>query len=212
MLNVIFDFDSTLVKNESFNDVLKLALNGDKDKIKQVDEVVDKSMNGLITTKESMDFRLQIASLNKGMMEQVIDETEITDGMLNFVSSLTNRANVYIVSGGFKEMIVPIAKKFGIEEQNVYANEFIYDDDKIIGAKQGILLEPQGKCKVIDGLKLQGKKVMVGDGWTDLETYLHKSVDVFVAFYGVIKRDKVDAKAEIKANNVKELSSIIDNL
>ncbi|GMO62046.1 MAG: phosphoserine phosphatase [Rickettsiales bacterium] len=212
MRNIIFDFDSTIVKNESFNDVLKIALGDDKRKIKQIDEIVNKSMNGLITTKEAMDFRLQIATINKKQIQEVIEKTEIVDGMEELIKELIKDNNIYIVSGGFTEMIMPTANKLGINPEYVYANEFVYDNDIVVEVKKNLLLEPQGKVKTINNLLLEDKKIMVGDGWTDYETLLFSAVDEFIAFYGVIKREKVDAKANLKANDANELKEILNLL
>jgi HAD superfamily phosphoserine phosphatase-like hydrolase len=209
-MNIIFDFDSTIVKNETFNDVLKIALNDDKNKIKQIDEVVNKAMNGFITPKESMEFRFKIATINKKIIQQAINETTITDKMPELIKELKEKGhNVIIVSGGFTEMISPIANKIGIDK--IYANNFIYNGDNVISIDDGILLQEQGKVKMINSLNLQGKKIMIGDGYTDLETWKYGAVDYFIAFFGVIKRDKVNNEANIKANNVDELRNIIIN-
>ena len=37
-------------------------------------------------------------------------------------------ANIFILSNGFKDFIVPIVAKYDIPKENVYANEFVYDE------------------------------------------------------------------------------------
>jgi HAD superfamily phosphoserine phosphatase-like hydrolase len=214
--NIIFDFDSTLVQNESFNDVLKLALTNDIEKIKQVEGVVNKAMNGLITPQESMDFRLKTANFNKTLINKVINETKITDGITDLVLKLRSKYNIFIVSGGFKEMIIPIAKQFNIIESEIFANTIKYDGDNFIGVEPSVLLQEQGKVKMLNELRregiLVGDSIMVGDGYTDLETEKFKAVKYFIAFFGVIKREKVEKEAKLKANNVKELENIVNRL
>ncbi|MDR2526581.1 MAG: HAD-IB family phosphatase [Rickettsiales bacterium] len=209
MNNIIFDFDSTIVENESFNDLLKIALKGDKEKSKQVDEIVNKSMNGIISVKESLEFRFKIATPNKEQIKEVVNSAKIVYGMQALIKDLLKESNVYIVSGGFKEMIIPVAEILGISSNNVYANEFIYNKDNVISVKESVLTEQQGKAKIIKSLNIKTKKIMVGDGWTDLETYLYGAVDEFIAFFGVVKREKVDKEAKLKANNVDELRKIL---
>jgi D-3-phosphoglycerate dehydrogenase len=209
--NIIFDFDSTLVHNESLNDILKLALNNQKDKFERVQKIVEDAMNGLITPKESMDYRLSMAPIDKNLIENATAEIKIVDGMIDLILELKKTDNVLIVSGGFKSMIVPIATKyFLMAEENIYANEFIYDVNGLVkGTKENLLLEPQGKVKLIKTLGLEGEKIMIGDGYTDLETYLHGATNKFIAFFGVVKREKVAKEAKLMANNVEELKEIL---
>ncbi len=53
-MNFLFDFDSTLIKSESLNDVLNLALEKDTEKISQVDKITKMAMEGLISLQDSM--------------------------------------------------------------------------------------------------------------------------------------------------------------
>ncbi|MDR0423266.1 MAG: HAD-IB family phosphatase [Rickettsiales bacterium] len=213
MINIVFDFDSTLVQNESFNDVLKLALNNDTEKVKLVDEIVDKAMNGLITPEESMNFRLKIASFDKTLIEKVVKETKITDGMESLVAKLKQDYNLFIVSGGFKEMIIPVAKKIGIEDNEIYANDFKYENNIVVGVEKSLLLQEQGKVKLLNKLKddgiLKGEIITIGDGWTDFETYKFGAANHFIAFGGVVRRERVFNEATLKANDMKELEKII---
>ncbi len=135
-------------------------------------------------------------------MEDLIFELKKYDGV-----------NIFIISGGFKEMIIPTAKILGIPEENIYTNEFMYDKNNIVEkAKDNVILQEQGKVKMINKLKnegiLIGKNTMVGDGFTDLETILYNAVDNYICFCGVIERESVKNKSKMIAKSTSELKDI----
>jgi len=217
-MNFLFDFDSTLVKCESLNDILSLALANNTEKIEEISKITKMAMNGLITPKSSMEQRLKLATIKKDFVEEIINKTknEITNGMLEVIDELKKQKNVniFIISGGFKEVIVPTAKIFGIDEKNVFANNFIYDENDVVsGVEPNILLEEQGKVKLINQLKkdkvLVGENVMIGDGFTDLETLLYNAVNDYICFCGVVERKNVKDKSQNVAMNTEELLNFV---
>ena len=216
-MNFLFDFDSTLVKNESLNDVLGLALGNDTEKISQIDKITKMAMEGLISPQDSMCQRLKLATINKELVNKISEKakSQITDGMVDLISELKKHkdVNIFIISGGFKEMIAPTAKILGIPQENIYANEFIYDKNNTVEkAKDSILLQNQGKVKIINKLKndgiLNGKNIMIGDGFTDLETLLYNAVDDYICFCGVVERENVKNKSKNIAKNTNELKDM----
>ena len=82
---------------------------------------------------------------------------------------------VYLVSGGFRIIINPVADALNIDRKNVYANTILFDS---LGEYAGFdenefTSESGGKGKAIEYLKTKfGYKnvVMIGDGATDLES------------------------------------------
>ena len=219
-INLIFDFDSTLVKSETLNEILKISLSNDLDKINEIEKITKLAMEGEITPIDSMNKRLKLATINKNLIEKIKKEivSDITDNMEYVINYLkkNQKIKIFIISGGFKELILPVAKKLKITENNIYANEFIYKNNIITSVKDNILLEEQGKVKLINNLKknniLIGKNIMIGDGWTDLETLLFNSVDNYICFTGVIKRDRVIKNSKLIANSSEELLKIINEL
>jgi phosphoserine phosphatase len=216
MTNCIFDFDSTLVKSETLNDMLEIALNGDQEKIEEIKKITDGAMNGLnISPLESINRRLEIATIDRKIINMMIEKSklEITDGMVELIKKIKTKANIFVVSGGFREVIIPVAEILGIDKNNVFANDFLYDEQTVIGVKDNILLQEKGKVKLIEKLKnngiLIGKNIMIGDGYTDLETYLYGAVEECIAFFGIRKRSRVDEEAKLRANNIEELEKLL---
>ncbi len=216
-MNFLFDFDSTLIKSESLNDVLNLALGNNKEKILEVEKITKMAMEGLISPQDSMSQRLKLATINKELVNKISEKTknETTDGIKDLIFELKkyNNVNIFIISGGFKEMIIPTAKILEIPEKNIYANEFIYNKNNIVEkAKDNVILQEQGKVKMINKLKnegiLIGKNTMVGDGFTDLETILYNAVDNYICFCGVIERESVKNKSKMIAKSTSELKDI----
>ena len=197
MVNFIFDFDSTLVTKETLDEMLKPFL--DMEKRKEIDETTQMAMNGQITFRESLEKRLKLGGLNKNIVAEVQQDTKnsLTIGIKEFIGELKQlkNVNIFIVSGGFKEIIVPTAKLLNIPETNVFANQFDFNSvGAVIGVKDNLLLQKQGKVAVIKDAKnkniINGKCVMVGDGYTDLETYLYGAVDDFICFCAVVERER----------------------
>ena len=95
MINFIFDFDSTLVKTESLNDIINLSLNNDKEKMEEIDNITKMGMEGIITFKESLERRLNLSIITKNMIENITNKItkDITDGMLEFIFKLKQYKN-----------------------------------------------------------------------------------------------------------------------
>ena len=215
MVNFIFDFDSTLVIKETLDEMLKPFL--DIEKRKEIDETTQMAMNGQITFRESLEKRLKLGGLNKNIVAEAQQDTKnsLTIGIKEFIGELKQlkNVNIFIVSGGFKEIIVPTAKLLNIPETNVFANQFDFNSaGAVVGAKDNLLLQKQGKVAVIKDAKnkniINGKCVMVGDGYTDLETYLYDAVDDFICFCAVVEREKVKQQSKYIAYDIQQLKTI----
>jgi phosphoserine phosphatase len=81
---------------------------------------------------------------------------------------------VYLVSGGFRQMIKPIADLLNIPSHRIYSNNIIFESN---GSYKGfdedeLTSKDKGKGKVIELLKESfdyDSIVMIGDGYTDLQ-------------------------------------------
>jgi phosphoserine phosphatase len=136
--------------------------------------------------------------------------------MEDFIVDLGKRRDVklFIVSGGFPEIIGPVASRLGISKGNISSNRFIKDQDgNVLGVKNSPMFGDGGKVKIIERWKsagvLKGKNIMVGDGYADLETYLYGAVDEHICFYGAVDNEDVRRRSLRTAANVEELSAIV---
>lgn len=101
---------------------------------------------------------------------------------------------VYLVSGGFRLIINPIAEQLNIERKNVFANSIKFDSNgEYVGFdEREMTCESGGKARVIEHLKQVYKYnsvIMVGDGATDLEAC--PPADGFIGFGGNVTRNIV---------------------
>ena len=208
----IIDFDSTFTKVEALDLLAEIALENhpDKDKsVRKIKEITDKGMEGAISFRESLEERLNLLSANKAHMPVLIDQLK------NKVSSSFKRNKefiqeyadqFYILSNGFKDFIVPVVADYGIDEKNVFANEFEYDSDGNISGfnKDNILSSNNGKPKQIERLKLEGEVYVLGDGFTDYEIKKAGFAKKFYAFTENVRREKVLEKADHEAASLDE--------
>ena len=119
---------------------------------------------------------------------------------------ITFSDQIRIVSSGFKEFIVPIVAEFGIDEENVYANTFIFDEEgRIIGFdEENYLSQDKGKVKLLKELQLPGEVYVLGDGYTDYEIREAGLANKFFAFTENVERDIVISMADHKSATLDE--------
>lgn len=127
----IFDFDSTLVGVESLDVLAGIVLQKNKDKKKIVDKIsaiTAAGMDGSISFTDSLEERLKLFQPTKDDLElliQILKKNISISFLLNQDFFKEHQQQIYVVSGGFKEFIVPVVKLLGISEENVFANTFI---------------------------------------------------------------------------------------
>jgi D-3-phosphoglycerate dehydrogenase len=200
----IIDFDSTFVKVEALDLLAEIALKKDpnrKEKLKLIKELTARAMSGEITFTESLKQRLALITADKKDIEQLVKKLkkEISRSIKNNAGFFrANADNVTIISGGFKEYIIPVAEKFGLKPGNVFANTFIFDKKGAITGydNKNSLCKPNGKVKQLKELKLKGNLVVIGDGHTDYELKESGLIDKFYAFTENIERESVVEKAD----------------
>ena len=209
----IFDFDSTFIKVEAL-DVLCEVIYQDsaagEQILKEIQRLTDLGMEGKLSLKESLTKRIQLLQANRDHIGTVIEELKkkVTASVIrNRTFFKQHSDNIYIISNGFKEIIIPIVSEYGIKPEHVLANTFKFDHDgKIIGFdEKDELCENQGKVKKIKSLSLKGEAIMIGDGYTDYETLEGGAVSQFFAFTENVSRKIVVEKASQIAPSLDEI-------
>ena len=84
------------------------------------------------------------------------------------------QVDIYLISGGFDQLIFPVARLLSIPEENVFANKLLFDEKgQYIGFdEEQPTSQAGGKGKAIEALKqrkIYRHVIMVGDGATDAE-------------------------------------------
>ena len=63
-----------------------------------------------------------------------------------------------------------------------------------------------------ENLNLDGKVVVIGDGYTDYEIKKHGYADIFIAYIEHINRIKVSSLADYKSDSFSDIINYINNL
>jgi D-3-phosphoglycerate dehydrogenase / 2-oxoglutarate reductase len=212
----IFDFDSTIVKDETLEELAQLALhdNPAKEQIMQtMRSITAQGMSGEIPFSQSLSSRIQLFSATKQHLDQYAQtlKTRVTDSVLRNKQFFQNNADyIYIISGGFQDYILPIAQDLGIHSTHVLANSFIFDDkDNIVGIDtNNPLAHSGGKATQVKLLNLPGPIIVVGDGYTDFEIKNQKAADTFIAFTENVTRENVVALSDLVAQTFDDIVNI----
>lgn len=207
----IIDFDSTFTKVEALDVLAEISSNDNqKDTIeKKIKEITDKGMEGSISFRESLKARVDLLKANKEHLPLLVEKLSkqvSTSFERNTLFIEKYRDQIFIVSNGFKDFIIPIVSKYGIKPENVFANDFVYSNNgDIVGFDEGnILSDNNGKPKQIEQLKLDGEVFVLGDGYTDYEIRKAGLAHKFYAFTENIRREKVLEHADHEAPTLEE--------
>ena len=205
---LIIDFDSTFIKTETLDELSKICLQPNlySEKIlSDIKTITNKAMIGKIDFKYSLMSRLKLINISLDKIEEVITilkddiSTSIINNKMFFIE---NSKNIYIVSGGFIDIIEPIVSTFNIKNNHIIANSFIYRNSTVVGCdEENDLLKKEGKVIAVNKLNLNGEIIVVGDGYTDYEIKKCGAADTFIAFSENISRQSVIQKADIIADN-----------
>lgn len=195
---VCFDVDSTVCNEEGIDELAAVCGVGE-----EVAAFTKTAMEGTMKFEEALAARLEIMKPSKADIKRLFDSNppSLTPGIAELVSTLHNKGKkVFLVSGGFRQMINPIADQLDIPHANIYANNLLFDEKT--GEYTGFDGEEPtsrsgGKPKVVAALmKEHGFKslVMIGDGATDMEA--RPPAAAFIGFGGVVVRPTVKAGAD----------------
>lgn len=196
---LIIDFDSTFVKLEGLDELAKIIFKNhpDGEKMqKKIKQITKRGMEGKISFEESLQRRLALFKPNQEQINQLIKilKKNITPSVLkNKFFFQANADRIYIVSGGFKEWIMPIVKNFGISADHILGNKFIFNKtgQAIDYQKNNLLSKANGKTRQIKKMQLKGKLYVIGDGYSDYQIVKSKVAHKYFAFIENIKRKEV---------------------
>ena len=187
--HLIIDFDSTFITKESLDELARLVLLNHKDgveRLKDVEALTLYGMEGKISFSESLEKRLKHIESDQEDVQNTLKilENQITDSFKENEEFLKNYSEqIFIVSSGFHELIDPIVTRYGINKNNIFANNFLYEKNKIIGFnKNNPLSKSHGKVEIVKSLNLKGKVFVIGDGYTDYEIKRDGYADTFFLF------------------------------
>src|SRR6185312_14760831 len=201
-IRFILDFDSTLVRVETLEVMADLVPDAAKVRAK-VRKLTDDAMAGRMHFQDALRERLKLIHMHRDLLTQLGAQLreEVTPSFKrNRVFLAAHAADIYVVSSGFREVILSVAKSLGLRPENVFANTLRFDPDGYIDGCdwQNPLAADGGKVKVVRDLKLDGEVVAVGDGWSDYEIFAAGAARRFYVFTENVQRPEVIQSREAR--------------
>ena len=212
-INLVIDFDSTIVKVETLDVIAKLFSN--KNIIQQIEDITNNAMDGTIGFQEALSKRIELLKISKNdisLTTNLINKSITNSFLKNKKFFKKNSNNCYVVSGGFKEIIDPIASHLGFKKENIFANTFSFKNNIVNGFdKKNLLSNDKGKVEILKNhININGKNtIIIGDGFTDYEIKKYNQAKYFIQFIENINRKSLNSKADLIASNFDQIIEFI---
>jgi D-3-phosphoglycerate dehydrogenase / 2-oxoglutarate reductase len=210
---LVIDFDSTFVTVESLDELAKIALAGQPGRsaiIQQLQELTKQGMEGNLGFARSLAQRMQLFQTDQQHIDHLVDflRDHVTPSVARSREFLQEQAGrIYIISGGFREYIVPVVADYGIAADHVLANHFIFAADGVVTGYDTScpLAHDDGKVKQLAIMQLERPVYMIGDGYTDYQVKAAGQAETFLAFTENIQRASVVELADVILPNFDQL-------
>ncbi|TLM86479.1 phosphoserine phosphatase SerB [Pseudarthrobacter sp. NamE2] len=166
---LIMDVDSTLIQQEVIE--LLAAYAGKREEVAAVTEA---AMRGELDFTQSLHARVAVlAGLPADVVHSVRQEVKLSEGAAELVAAFRAAGHVVaVVSGGFNQILEPIAGDLGLDYWQ--ANELEIVDGALTGRVLGAVVDRAAKEKYLrewaaaEGIAME-HTVAVGDGANDLD-------------------------------------------
>lgn len=166
---VVMDVDSTLIQDEVIE--LLAAHAGCAEAVKEVTEA---AMRGELDFAESLRARVSLlAGLPVSVFDEVRAAVRLTPGARTLVATLRDLGlSIGLVSGGFIEVVGPLAAELGITY--THANTLEVANGRLTGAMASAIVDRAAKATKLrewaaaEGLPLS-RTIAIGDGANDLD-------------------------------------------
>lgn len=200
----MLDVDSTLIDQEVIDELAKIAGLGE-----QVSEITSRAMAGELDFENALRQRVRLLKgHSKEILTQVRAKITLTHGAEELISTLHSLGvKVGIVSGGFEEVIAPLADELKLDFFR--ANRLAIDNGVLTGEVSGRIIGRHEKAEALrDFAKDSGvdisQTVAVGDGANDIE--MIKSAGLGIAFCA---KAVLRSEASV-AIDVRDLRQVLD--
>lgn len=165
---VVLDVDSTLIEDEVIELLADEAGSGQK-----VADITFRAMNGELDFEQSLRERVAtLAGLPESVIETVRSRVTVTRGVPELIAGVQAAGGkVAVVSGGFHEIIDPLARELGLDHWR--ANRLAVADGRLTGDVVPPVIDAAAKAQALRewaaeaGIPMD-QTVAVGDGANDL--------------------------------------------
>ncbi len=188
--NVIFDYDQTLVPEESLREVLNLSLlrrrNGEA-RIAALQARSRRFMAGAARPEDPLILLGALLSIRREAIDDYVAGAldRITPFAPLFRSLRQRGARLFIVSAAFHDWLSPIGAAYGFPTEAIAANRLRWIGRQVVGVADWALLTSVDKTALVRRWRreaaLSGPTVMVGDGAGDLAIHTRGLAQGFVS-------------------------------
>lgn len=165
---LVFDADSTLIDEEAIELLAERA-----GSLEHVARVTERAMRGELDFAESLRERVAtLAGLEASVLAELQPRLTPTRGAREVVDAVhAAGGRVGVVSGGFHELLDPLAAELGLD--HVRANRLEIADGRLTGRTDGPVVDAEAKRTALREWAEQGgipreRTIAVGDGANDL--------------------------------------------
>ena len=166
---VVLDVDSTLITAEVIE--LLAAHAGSRG---EVADITERAMRGELDFAASLHARVAtLAGLPASVFADVLAEVSLTPGAAELLAELAARGwPVALVSGGFREVVGPLAARLDITRYRANGLEVV--DGVLTGRIRGPVVDRAGKAEALRSFAADAKiplerTIAIGDGANDLD-------------------------------------------
>jgi phosphoserine phosphatase len=163
------DVDSTLIQEEVVDLLGELAGVGPA-----VSEITQAAMNGELDFVQALEARVALlAGAPASLLEQVRAMVTLTPGARTLCRTLNRLGyRIVLVSGGFTNVIGPIASDLGVSAFRANTLEVV--DDKLTGKLVGKIIDREGKRQALIDFSREfnipnRRTIAIGDGANDID-------------------------------------------
>lgn len=193
---LVMDVDSTLIQDEVIE---LLAAHAGRET--EVAAVTERAMRGELDFEQSLHERVRsLAGLDVSVFDDVRRAIRLTPGARTLVRTVRRLGfSVAVVSGGFIEVVRPLATDLGIDR--AHANTLEIADGKLTGRVVGPVVDRAEKARALrrfaaaEGLPLS-RTVAVGDGANDLDMLATAGLGIAFNAKPVV-REQADASVNV---------------
>lgn len=201
---LVMDVDSTLITGEV---VEMLAARAGSEEM--VTEITERAMRGELDFAASLHERVAtLAGLPVSVFDDVLDEVELSPGAVELIAEMAARDwPVGLVSGGFIEIVAPLAARLGITL--THANRLEVLDGRLTGRVSGDVVDRAAKAVTLRdyaarvGLPMT-RTIAIGDGANDIDLVTaagfgiaYNAKPLLCDAADAVVRDRLDAVLEL---------------
>jgi len=208
-----FDVDSTFCEDESIDEIAAFLGVGD-----EVAAVTARAMGGTVLFQDALRDRLGVMKPSASDIKNFLASHPhlISPGIPNLLSTLRKQGKeIFLVSGGFRQIIHPLAAGLDIPLTHVFANRILFNEED--GSYAGFdpaefTSRSGGKAEAVVHIKKNWglkKIVMVGDGATDAEAKQPGGADAFIGYGGTVYREKIAERADLYVMKIEEITNAL---